>query len=188
MVMKNKILISLLAMIFLVAVGIAAYFLKEENKIPGSITTPIARGPIVPSLAEGSDLEQEDGPTAIPNLKPVSAEVFGDFGNVNKNSKPQQPDGPSKLGDQVEITKYQGVVTKDSKGNYRVLVGKLADKAEGKVELTDVFELTTTEEFTNLRVADPNILPIATDTIVKWANLPNDNQMVRALLAFKAEQ
>ena len=125
---------------------------------------------------------QEELATTI--LNPVTAEEFGDFGNVAAGQAVQNANIPTKLGDKVDTQRYQGIVfgTDDS---YRILVGKLADKSVGTFELTDAFELVRNGNESSLRVAAPNVVAIDSRTVIKWANLPDTNQMVKALLEYK---
>jgi hypothetical protein len=184
----TSILIAVLVVGLISAAGWMVYKNTSSNTLSSKLEqaeTDQVETVLSPEQHAESELKKELSTTK--QLEPISAEEFGDFGNATGALSPQYPSAPSKLGDKVSQGSYQGIVFQLD-GKNRVLVGKLKDISIGKIELSDGFELITEGNAISLKVAEPNIITIETTRVIKWANLPDTNQMVKALLEYKANQ
>jgi cytoskeletal protein RodZ len=119
--------------------------------------------------------------TAVKVIEPVSSAEFSSFASITAG-QPIYPSEPSKVGDKVSANSYQGIVITDGTST-RILFGKLSDKSLGVLQLSDAFEYANK----TLSLAKPNLISINTTFVVKWANLPNDNKGVQAILQWKAQ-
>ena len=157
---------------------------KQASSSKVSEQKPISQTKLTSQAQASNELQQHQQQSSVALLEPVSAESFGDFGATAANSTPQNSSTPTKLGSKVDTELYQGIVFLDS-GKNRVLAGKLKDKSPGVLEISDAFELVSNGTQIILQVAKPNVLDIDTTKVIKWANLPNNNQMIRAVILYK---
>lgn len=179
------------AVVLLVTVGI--FVLGGPSKTVDKLTDKKSSDQKSPSSSNVSETSEVAELKDVPVLEPVSAEQFGGFKAITEpvSSLNIQNPNPTRVGAKVDTSLYQGVVYKDSESTFRVLIGKLTDKSQGLIELSDAFELVLNKSSAgsndiSLRRVTPSTLEIESIKIVRWANLPNDDQMVEAIKYFKA--
>jgi hypothetical protein len=141
--------------------------------------------------AENQPAQTSDAPV----LPPVTASDFGGLSLVNADATKfvyQNKDQVTSVGSQVNSSQYQGVLYKPTDTSFRVLYGKLADKAPGKLVLTDAFELVVVGQANgsrdvSLHKADPNTIDLDTTKIVRWTNVPDYDQIAKAIAQYKQQ-
>lgn len=156
-----------------------------SNKSTGSLDTKSSNTKDLSAAKENTAKE--------PLLEPVTSQQFGDFQVINSNPSTlvvQNSTGPAQVSSGVETSKYQGVLYKTSATEFRVLYGRLSDKSVGIVQLADAFELIKNATVNgrtdvSLKIVTPSTIDLETTKIVRWTNLPETNEVPKAIFEYK---